>query len=41
MRHLVNSVGCTAPWIPEVGADVPLCNDYESMRNLTRDYINE
>lgn len=41
MRQLVNKVGCTGPWIPEVGADVPLCNNYETMKNLTKDYVNK
>ncbi|GFG35482.1 hypothetical protein Cfor_09132 [Coptotermes formosanus] len=40
MRHLVNEVGCTGPWIPEVGADVPLCNEYETMKNLMKGYLN-
>lgn len=36
----MNNVGCTGPWIPEVGADVPLCNEYETMKKLMKDYIN-
>jgi len=39
MRHLVNMVGCTGPWIPEVGADIPLCNDNETMMNLIKNYV--
>ncbi|KDR23103.1 Amiloride-sensitive cation channel 2-A, neuronal [Zootermopsis nevadensis] len=38
MRQLVNKIGCSGPWIPEV--DVPLCNEYETMKNLMKYYIN-
>jgi len=37
----VNMVGCTGPWIPEVGADIPLCNDYETVTNLIKECINK
>ncbi|PNF24929.1 hypothetical protein B7P43_G10145 [Cryptotermes secundus] len=40
MRQLVKKIGCTGPWIPEVDVDVPLCNEYEMLKNLLKDYIN-
>jgi hypothetical protein len=39
MRQLVNKVGCTGPWIPDV--DIPLCNEYETVKNLIKDYLNK
>jgi hypothetical protein len=41
MRQLVTKIGCTGPWIPEVDVDAPLCNEYETMKNLLKDYINK
>jgi hypothetical protein len=41
MRQLVTKIGCTGPWIPEIDVDVPLCNEYETMKNLLKDYINK